>query len=127
MSEQTSALKIVRAIVLGDNKHYTFAVGQIAGERWIGFARGREPGESGLGLFVLPEISEGCQLGIRSLRQAILMVGAIAQDPEHGYGGVERWMVAERLRGRPEDFRCETCGTVCCSGDCGEDYGEEGP
>ena len=46
-----------------------------------------------------------------------LLTGAVAQDPESSYGGVERWFVPPALRGNPEELRCQYCGGVGCSGE----------
>lgn len=107
---------------IGENDHgYCFAVGMIHG-RWHGFAVGiLENGEKMV--FFLPGISEGHLLGVSDRARAIKLTGAIAQSSEHGYGGIERWFVPEELQGKPEDFICEGCQSVGCSGDCFDDYG----
>ncbi len=67
-------------------------------------------------LFMFPEIAENFTMGILDRERAIRMTGAIAEDPESGYGGVDRWFVGEELRGKPDDFRCEMCERVGCDG-----------
>lgn len=115
-----STIQVEDAFKVGENDHgYYFGVGRVGG-RWVGFAVG-DAGESGQMMFLLPGISEDYHLGLLDRDRAIRMTGAIAQSPEHGYGGISRWFVEESLRGKPEDFRCEDCQEVGCSGDCSYD------
>lgn len=114
-------MEIGERIQVGENDiGYTFAVGSIpdedGGVRWIGFAEG-DTGEQGRVAFIFPAVCEGHMMGVKDRDLAIKLTGAIAQSSEHGYGGVERWFVDESLRGKPEDFRCSSCGEVGCSGD----------
>lgn len=114
-------MEIGERVEVGENSHgYTFAVGSIpdedGGVRWIGFAEG-DTGE-GRFTFIFPDVREGHVMGVKGRDHAIKLVGAIAQSPEHGHGGVERWFVDESLRGKPEDFACENCWGVACPGDC---------
>ena len=97
---------------------YRFCVGRV-GSRWMGYALG------GGGMFFMPGVSEGCVMGLTDRDEAIRRVGAIAQDPEESFGGVQAWSVPPALRGKPEDYRCKECGRVCCEGDHGEDYDPE--
>jgi len=111
-----SGLELTDILKIGENDHgYSFAVGKLGG-RWVGFAVG-DLGEGKQGMFFLPGISEEYELGLTDRELAIRMTGAVAQSPEHGYGGIERWFVVEELRGRPEDFQCAECGEIACSGD----------
>ena len=121
-AERPEALELTEVVWIGRNAHgYTFGVGRL-GDRWVGFARGEwsEHGEARQDLFVFPEVSYGPLLGLPDRTQAILITGAIAQDPVHGYGGVEEWLVPPELRGDPDAFRCEDCGDVGCQGECHE-------
>lgn len=120
-----SRLVIEQTVPVGTNGHgYDFEVGLIGGF-WVGYARG------GGGLFFFAGISKDHQLGVKDQREAILKTGAIAQDPDQGYGGIDLWFVPEDLRGKPDDYRCETCGEVCCATDhLADDWDmdiEEGP
>lgn len=110
-----SAIKFDQVIWIGVNNAYEFGVG-LAGGRWVGFAAAEST------LFVFSEISERHELGLVDVRQAILRTGAIAQDPEQAYGGVDYWLLGNDLRGDPADFRCDFCGAVCCDGACREVY-----
>lgn len=110
-------MEIIERIPVGENSHgYSFEVGSILAEDdsfvWVGYAHG-----AGM-LFILPGMSEEHVLGLKDRDRAIRLTGAIAQSAEHGYGGVDRWFVDESLRGRPEDFTCESCQGVGCPGDC---------
>lgn len=110
-------MELTERVEVGENGlGYRFAVGSIpdegGGVRWIGFA------DSDEGAFIFSQISEGHVVGITDRDRAIRLTGAIAQSPEHGYGGVETWFVEEPLRGRPEDFTCENCRSIGCGGDC---------
>jgi hypothetical protein len=70
-------------------------------------------------MHVFAEVSEGVELGMQDKTMAILLTGALAEDPEHGFGGIDEWLVPEDLRGEPKDFRCDRCGDVGCAGrDC---------
>jgi hypothetical protein len=111
--------ELLDPLVIGDNDlGYTFVVGRLD-DRWLGGAIG-----AGM-LFVFPEITVGCYLGVSDRETAIRMTSAIAQDPEHGYGGITRWRVDPRLRAAPDDFRCRHCGEVCCDGSCRDECEEE--
>jgi hypothetical protein len=102
---------IEEQVIIGDNRHgYAFAVGRV-GDRWLGYAITR------LGLFLFPGVSEGVDLGMEDRDEAIRRVGAIAQDLNSGYGGVETWHVPEELRGDPGRYRCDVCGEICCEDD----------
>lgn len=130
----TPDFSLTDVTVIAENESYRFAVGLLAG-RWVGFAM---PGqfalkaarafiEEGLetqhAVFLFPEISEGFHMGVPDRERAILLTGAVAQDPESSYGGVERWHVPPELRGKPADFRCAHCERIGCNGSaCGEDY-----
>src|SRR5262245_31906220 len=96
---------------IGENdQSYKFAVANI-GKRWVGFAYGAlENGDRML--FMFPSISEESYLGLEDRELVIKLTGAIAQDYEHGYGGIERWFIPEELRGKPDDFRCEHCERI---------------
>ena len=120
------AFELSETVLVGENDYgYQFAVGR-HGDSWVGFAVGTT--EAGRMLFLFPEISSGVVMGIGSRDEAIRMVGAIAEDPEHGYGGIDRWFVNESLRGTPDEYRCADCGEVGCNGEechyCDFDYGE---
>jgi hypothetical protein len=115
-------IKFEDSLLVGRNSHgYTFGVGRV-GRYWLGYAIG------GGMIFILPGIDTGAQLGLLDVNEAMLRVGAIAQDPAHAYGGIEEWFVAESLRGDPEAYRCGKCGEVCCGGDCDrDDFEDDGP
>ncbi len=122
------SLTFSETLMIGSNEHgYSFGVGLLS-DRWLGFSIGDDGNVLPM-LFVMPEISEDFQLGIPDRDRCIRMAGAIAQDPERNYGGISTWLVAEDLRGDPEDFRCPLCREVCCGG-CEDYYGDdfqEGP
>jgi hypothetical protein len=124
-------LKIEELVVIGENDYgWRFAVGRI-GERWLGlglesantvaarcaFRDEGLPVEPGY-MHVIGAVSRDHELGLPDKEAAIRLTGAIAQDPAHAFGGVERWLVPEALRGRPDDFRCGHCEEVGCNGDC---------
>jgi hypothetical protein len=109
--------------IIGENRHgYTFAVGKLGEfmqDRWVGFA----VGEADYGrrfLFVFPEIGEEGWLGLADRDLAIRLTGAVAQDPDAGWGGIDRWAVEEELRGHPDAHRCVYCGQVGCRSECVE-------
>lgn len=105
-------LNLKNTIEIGSNKHgYTFCAAQLEDGKWVGFAKG------GGALFFFHQVSEGHQLGVKDRDYAILLTGAIAEDPESAYGGVEVWNVPPDLRGKPEDFRCERCDQIGCKED----------
>ncbi|MCE9605055.1 MAG: hypothetical protein K8U03_09170 [Planctomycetia bacterium] len=113
-----------RSITIAENEHWWFNVGPITGTeppRWVGYALGKQRVEGSLALMLFPEVSDGCELGLLNKWRAVLLTGAIAQDPASCYGGVANWFVDEQDRGSPEDFRCQRCGDVGCTGDCRED------
>jgi hypothetical protein len=109
----------VDMVCIGENDHgYRFGVYQ-DGVRWFACAVGKDKDGENL-MFVLPNA------GGEDKDREIRLAGAIAQDPEHGYGGVDRWFVSEELRGDPEDFRCKECQSTGCDGHCFDyDPGEE--
>lgn len=113
-------LSFEELITVGSNDlGYTFFVGRLKG-RWIGFALGtvqRPQGETGM-IFIFPEVAEQFVLGLPDRDAAIRMTGAIAQDPESGYGGISQWLQPKELRGDPAKFRCPQCGRIGCQGDC---------
>jgi hypothetical protein len=139
MAEPTDeGLPLTDVTVIGENPHYKFAIGKAHG-RWLGFALGK-PSRSeaafvseGLPvqartMFVFPEVAEGFMLGLTERERAILLTGAIAQDFESAYGGVERWFVPPDLRGDPDKLRCPRCDRIGCDGvECEECEGEELP
>lgn len=116
-------MRIDQTLLIGENEHYQFFVGRM-GDRWIGFAVGDLEGGDRL-MCVFPEIADRYQLGLVDRDEAIRRTGAIACDVESSYGGVTTWHVDEDLRGDPDSYRCATCGRICCSGDCQEDWGED--
>jgi hypothetical protein len=112
-------IKLTDVVKIGRNDSgYTFGVGLSSG-RWIGFAAGRT--SDGTCLFVMPEVAEGCVLGLPNRSEAIRLTSAIAVDPEHGFGGVDAWSVPESFRGDPEAYRCKLCSGVGCRGECQDD------
>jgi len=135
-------LEIHDILLIGENDYgWEFAVGRI-GERWLGFARDGafsqhvrqafaseglavEPGY----MHLFPEVAEGVEIGLPDKERAILLTGALAQDPEQPFGGIDRWHVPEEQRGKPDDFRCPNCDRVGCDQkECQEDdYGEDVP
>lgn len=132
-------LKIEALDLIGRNAEWQFGVARI-GDRWLGVALESEPTRLARAAFaseglpfdkgymhVFAEVSEGIELGMQEKTIAMLLVGALAQDPEHGFGGIDEWLVPEVLRGDPEKFRCEKCGDVGCGGrDCTETYDADG-
>lgn len=109
-------IQFANTLLIAENDHgYQFAVGQLASGNWAGFAIGWLD-DGGRMLFLFSEVSDGITLGVSSRDDAIRMTGAIAQDPEHSYGGVSRWHVAEELRCHPDEYRCENCCHVGCDG-----------
>jgi hypothetical protein len=136
IATMSAALDLKEIEPVAANEHYTFCVARLEG-KWVGFAtvskrtlamrrafaeQGLPPTEK-IGLFFFAEISDGDALGIEDRAKAILLTGAIAQDPESAYGGVDEWMVANELRGNPDDYRCANCGHVACDRDgCAVDY-----
>jgi hypothetical protein len=128
-------LKIEGYELIGRNDHWSFAVARV-GDRYLGVGmeqiplRAKSPDgrvniylERPYYMHVFAEVSEGVELGMQDKTMAILLTGALAEDPEHGFGGVDEWFVPEDLRGEPKDFRCDRCGDVGCAGlDC-EDIG----
>lgn len=100
-------------ILIGENDLYRFGVGRLA-DRWLGFAVGVVT-DMPL-LFVLPDVSEGVDLGLTDKDKAIRLTGAIVQDHESAYGDIDRWHVPPDLRGNPDDFRCANCNRVGCDG-----------
>jgi hypothetical protein len=114
-------------LVIGDNDHYKFGVG-LCGDRWCGFALG-EPEDNNRMLFVFPGVAQDFQLGLPDRDKAILMTGAIAQEPDSMYGGILRWFVQDDLRGDPNTIeRCQDCGEIGCQGDCSffDPFADEG-
>jgi len=111
---------ITDVVMVGDNPVYSFCVGRTRDKRWLGFARARiRPGRRRPEptLFLLPEVSEGFCLGVKTRAVAIRLTGAVAQDPACAYGGIKRWFVPPALRGKPGDFRCGNCGGIGCTGE----------
>lgn len=121
-------LDLTDVFFIGENDAYRFGIGRL-GDRWVGFAQEGQASErsrrafrsEGMDvapgmLFFFPEVSEGFELGVADRQHAILLTGALAQDPENCYGGVEKWHVPEGLRGDPENFRCQHCDRVGCDG-----------
>lgn len=134
-------LNLTDLCIIADNTHgWCFCVAKLNSTRWVGFAAPpRSLAEKAFAseglpvdpqmLMIFPEVSEGYRMGVLDRDLAIRMTGAVAQDPESCYGGIERWHVPEELRGKPEDFRCERCERIGCDGrECREDYsGEDYP
>jgi hypothetical protein len=125
-------LSITEQTIIGENAYYRFFVGRM-GERWVGFAAESATAHAarqlllaeGLNpipdkIFLFPDVSgqgDECHLpGVPDRARAIRMTGAIAQDPGHAYGGIDRWHVPDELRGKPEDFRCARCDWFGCDG-----------
>jgi len=130
-------MNITDLTVIGENDAgWRFAVGRI-GDRWVGvglesasvvaarnaFADEGLPVDPGY-MHIFPEVCDGFIMGVEDRHRAILMTGAIAQDFEHAFGGVDRWHVPPELRGNPDDFRCDDCGNVGCPGDCADEWGD---
>ncbi len=124
----SEALQFDEVWLIGENRYrYRFAVGRL-GPRWLGFAIG-ELEDSNRMLFIFPEVGNGAELGLANRNEAIRLTSAVACDAAQGYGGVDRWMIPPRLRGDPEDFRCQRCAGLNCDGSCGDEYSieDEGP
>lgn len=117
--ESPPGLAIEETVRVGRNDGWEFGVGRIGG-RWIGFAVGVEPVEDPAGptryMHLFPQVSEGYELGTPDRDKAVRLVGALAQDPEHGFGGVAEWFVPPGLRANPDEFRCKWCDDVGCDG-----------
>lgn len=107
-------IKLEEPLKVGSNSVYVFAVGKLEG-RWVGFAQTEK------GIFIFPQITQGHRLGLPDRDRAILLTGAIAQDYESAYGGIEEWSVPVELRGDPDALRCRDCDTIGCDGDCEAD------
>lgn len=120
-------------VAIGENRHgYTFCAGKLACA-WYGIAIGKINEKEHMAFILpgcsedeidhlLPEISEDSD--VRSL--IIRRVGAVAFFGEHGYGGIENWLVPENLRGTIEEFLCAECESVSCTPESHNDYyGEE--
>lgn len=102
--------------IIADNRYgWQYVVG-LLGDRWIGAAVS-QAGQGQRILMLLPEVAEGVELGLVDKTEAIRLTAALAQDPER-YGGVDRWLIHESLRGDPEAYRCRSCGRVGCQGEC---------
>ena len=103
-------------VVIAENDYgYEFCVGRL-GKIWIGCAVGTLD-DGTQTVFLFDEISDDlASVGVADRELAIRMTGALADDPEQSYGGVDRWFVAAELRGKPDDFRCERCRRVGCDG-----------
>ena len=130
-------LKIDEIEVIARNLEFRFCIGKF-GDRWLGVAIGAPiirleravfglpgPAIEDSYMHVFPEVSEGGKLGMTDKNRAMLLVGALAQDPEQGFGDITGWLVPEDLRGDPDAFRCKKCGEVGCDGtECEDDFGE---
>lgn len=112
-----NSVDIKQVTKIGENDYgYWFGVGLLE-ERWIGFAVGKlEDGNEMV--FWFPEIAEGHLIGLSDFDKAVKAASAIAQTPEHAYGGIQRWFIPEEFRGDPDDYRCTGCMNVGCPGDC---------
>lgn len=76
---------------IGDNKlGYRFAVG-LLDDRWVCFA------DSDDGYFMFP-IGEPPFLGFTDKATAIRACVQMAHSPEHGYGGIDDWLIGEEYR-----------------------------
>lgn len=123
---------------IGRNDSWQFAVAK-AGDRWLGVALEGQATRAARAAFaseglphtqgymhVFAEVSQGYGLGMTDKCQAMLLVGALAQDPEQSFGGIDEWLVPEDMRGRPEMFVCERCGAVLCLGrECEDEDGAD--
>lgn len=112
------SMELQETIKIGENDYgYQFGVGRY-GDQWVGFALGTKEGEDRPSMmFVLPNVAdERDGLGCRDRDKAIKLTGATAQYPSHGYGGISRWFIDERLRViDPSEFVCAECDTVGCN------------
>ena len=129
-------LKIERVDLIGRNDEWQFAVAKV-GDRWLGVALESQSARAARLAFAsegLPvdnsymhlfgEVSDDFELGMKDKRAAMLLVGALAQDVEQGFGGIDEWLVTADLRGDPDQFRCKKCGKVGCDGrECEDDFG----
>lgn len=99
-----AGIQIEEIFKIGENDYgYQFGICRI-GKEWHGFASGADT------MFFLPHAEDA-----NKSKRLIKLVGAIAQSPEYGYGGIHRWFVIEELRGQPSEFLCATCGSVGCT------------
>jgi hypothetical protein len=111
---------------IGHNCRWCFAIAK-NGDRWLGVAiegweltmvmeaRASEGLTiKSLWMHIFPHVSDGSQLGMKDKKIAILLTGALAQEDEQGFGGIDEWLVPEDMRGDPDKFRCKQCGTVGC-------------
>lgn len=110
---EQSAVGRMATLLIGTNKHgYGFRVRHVGHGLWAGEAFATVNGEENtftLLQFVRPDGSHG----MADQRKAILMTGALANDPANGYGGIDEWFIDEEFRGKPEDMRCEVCDEIC--------------
>ena len=108
IEQSADCIQIAESLKIGEND-YGYESGVCwFGNRWHGFALGSSGNEKML--FLLPECEDD-----RKTDRLIKLTGAVAQSYERGYGGIQRWFVEESLRGKPEDFMCEECGSVGCT------------
>lgn len=111
-------LEVKEGFLIGvNNQGYSFSVG-LLGDRWVGFAQHKDDRM----IHFFPEISEEFEMGLPDKETAIRLTAALAQTPEKGYGGVDRWFIKEDLRGNPADYRCGECQEVGCRGNCVEEF-----
>lgn len=110
-------LELTQTRIIAENDAgYEFGVG-LLGRRWVGFALARRDTSEPFLMFFSEVSTEDYQLGLEDRDEAIRLTAALAVDPEN-YGGVDRWLIDEELRGDPEAYRCPQCGRVGCRGDC---------
>jgi hypothetical protein len=102
--------------MIGENHHgYGFGVG-LAGGRWIGFAAAVIKGTKAL--FFLPgQANPDMTLGSPDADAAMRLTVAIAEAPEHGYGGIDKWLLPNggKILVDPDEFRCPDCGEIGCN------------
>lgn len=113
--------KIENVIKIGENDLYWFGVG-LLDEAWYGFAviqnnettcRNNVLGES---IFVLPGCDRWRVIGDANLTLDYLIRLTISavDNQKASFGNIERWFVADDLRGTPTEFVCSVCGAMLC-------------
>lgn len=87
---------------IGNNKHYFFAVAK-NGENIFPVALGQEDNN----LFYLPGSDRNFDL-----KKLTELVQAIALHPNHGYGGIDEYLISEDEKVKLEDVICRDCDEV---------------
>lgn len=110
-------LKVAEATVIAHNELYQFAVGRVE-EQWVGYAIGHCNDHTRMLFYLNITGNNSIDLGLENRDEAIRRTAAMAQAPEHGYGGVDAWFIDEPLRASPDEYRCPHCEELFCTGQC---------